>query len=63
REALIWCQLSHLNLLPFFGLYCLQNRLCLVSPWMENGNLYSFLTESKESHSTNHLISWASTSF
>jgi serine/threonine protein kinase len=44
REALIWRQLSHPNVLPFFGLYYLENRLCLVSPWMENGNMMEFLT-------------------
>ncbi|KAF8166355.1 hypothetical protein K438DRAFT_1857495 [Mycena galopus ATCC 62051] len=41
REALIWRQLSHPNLLPFFGAYYLEgskSQLCLVSPWMENGN-------------------------
>ncbi|KAJ7485327.1 kinase-like domain-containing protein [Mycena latifolia] len=43
REALIWRQLSHPNLLPFFGLYYLDNRLCLVSPWMENGGIVEFL--------------------
>ncbi|KAJ7038897.1 hypothetical protein C8F04DRAFT_1087915 [Mycena alexandri] len=42
REALIWCQLCHPNLLPFFGLYYLENRLCLISPWMENGNVLEF---------------------
>ncbi|KAJ7489298.1 hypothetical protein FB451DRAFT_1125592, partial [Mycena latifolia] len=45
REALIWRQLCHPNLLPFFGLYYLENRLCLVSPWMENGNILEFLSE------------------
>ncbi|KAJ7938871.1 kinase-like domain-containing protein [Mycena leptocephala] len=30
REALIWRQLSHPNLLPFFGLYYMDSRLCLV---------------------------------
>ncbi|KAF7354918.1 Protein kinase domain-containing protein [Mycena sanguinolenta] len=44
REALIWRQLSHPNLLPFFGLYMLDNRLCLISPWMENGHLKHFLS-------------------
>ncbi|KAJ7901599.1 hypothetical protein B0H13DRAFT_2663935 [Mycena leptocephala] len=58
REALIWRQLSHPNLLPFFGLYQLQNRLCLVSPWMENGNLQAFLRESQDSYSADRLISW-----
>ncbi|KAF7333349.1 Protein kinase domain-containing protein [Mycena venus] len=43
REALIWRQLCHPNLLPFFGVYYLDNRLCLVSPWMENGNVMEFL--------------------
>jgi serine/threonine protein kinase len=43
REALIWRQLSHPNLLPFFGLYYVDSRLCLVSPWMENGHLLQFL--------------------
>ncbi|KAJ7267294.1 hypothetical protein C8J57DRAFT_363158 [Mycena rebaudengoi] len=43
REALIWRQLSHPNLLPFFGLYYWEERLCLVSPWMENGNVLEFL--------------------
>ncbi|KAJ7882127.1 kinase-like domain-containing protein [Mycena leptocephala] len=43
REALIWRQLCHPNLLPFFGLYYLDNRLCLVSPWMQNGNIMEFL--------------------
>ncbi|KAJ7926315.1 kinase-like domain-containing protein, partial [Mycena leptocephala] len=44
REALIWRQLCHPNVLPFFGLYYLGTRLCLVSPWMENGHIMKFLT-------------------
>ncbi|KAJ7789054.1 kinase-like domain-containing protein, partial [Mycena leptocephala] len=46
HEALIWRQLAHPNLLPFFGVYFLQNdrtRLCLVSPWFENGNISVYL--------------------
>ncbi|KAJ6456478.1 kinase-like domain-containing protein [Mycena sanguinolenta] len=47
REALIWRQLSHPNLLPFFGAYYLEFgtkcQLCLVSPWMENGNISRYL--------------------
>jgi hypothetical protein len=42
REALTWRTLSHLNLLPFLGIY--QNSAgpgitCLVSPFMEHGTL------------------------
>ncbi|KAJ7745514.1 kinase-like domain-containing protein [Mycena olivaceomarginata] len=43
REAVIWRQLSHSNLLPFFGLYVFDNRPSLISPWMENGDLKKFL--------------------
>ncbi|KAK7037716.1 hypothetical protein VNI00_010942 [Paramarasmius palmivorus] len=45
REAIIWRQLRHPNLLPCLGLYYLDDsqRICLVSPWMENGNLVEFL--------------------
>ncbi|KAJ7039445.1 kinase-like domain-containing protein [Mycena alexandri] len=55
KEALIWRQLSHPNLLPFFGLYYFQQRLCLVSPWMENGHLRVFL-EGKW-YDTDYLLS------
>ncbi|KAL0058646.1 hypothetical protein AAF712_014672 [Marasmius tenuissimus] len=46
QEAIVWQQLRHPNLLPFAGLYYLgegQGQLCLVSPWMERGNLVTFL--------------------
>ncbi|KAJ7126710.1 kinase-like domain-containing protein [Mycena epipterygia] len=46
REALIWRQLSHPNLLPFYGLYYVESRLCLVSPWMENGHILEFIKNS-----------------
>ncbi|KAJ8095378.1 Rho guanine nucleotide exchange factor [Marasmius tenuissimus] len=46
REAIVWQQLKHPNILPFIGMYYLDKdhkRLCLVSPWMEQGNLVTFL--------------------
>ncbi|KAF8179042.1 hypothetical protein K438DRAFT_1843469, partial [Mycena galopus ATCC 62051] len=55
REALIWRQLCHPNLLPFLGIYYLDKRLCLVSPWMENGNVMEFLRN--EPPNTNHRLS------
>ncbi|KAJ7651279.1 kinase-like domain-containing protein [Roridomyces roridus] len=55
REAVIWRQLSHPNLLPFFGLYRFRQRLCLVSPWMENGHVRGFLKE--HSYNTGCLLS------
>lgn len=42
-EAILWGQLSHPNLLPVFGLYRYNSQLCLVSPWMENGDLEDYL--------------------
>ncbi|KAL0067777.1 hypothetical protein AAF712_005217 [Marasmius tenuissimus] len=46
REAIVWKQLRHPNLLPFIGLYYLdeaRQQLCLVSPWMNRGNLARYL--------------------
>jgi serine/threonine protein kinase len=43
REALICRQLCHPNVLPFFGVYNFDDRLCLVSPWMEDGHIMKFL--------------------
>ncbi|KAF7377549.1 Protein kinase domain-containing protein [Mycena sanguinolenta] len=43
REAVIWRQLCHPNVLPFFGLYYVEDRLCLISPWMEHGHIIDFL--------------------
>ncbi|KAG7100175.1 hypothetical protein E1B28_001954 [Marasmius oreades] len=44
-EALLWTQLSHPNLLPFLGVNTtlFPGRLCLVSPWMTNGEITRFL--------------------
>ncbi|KAJ6551307.1 kinase-like domain-containing protein [Mycena capillaripes] len=52
REAVIWRQLCHPNVLPFFGLYRLEleTRLCLVSPWMENGTITKFLAKNNPSN-------------
>ena len=47
-EAVIWRQLSHPNVLPFYGVYKLDRnppRVCLACPWMENGNLVQFLAD------------------
>ncbi|KAL0565486.1 Rho guanine nucleotide exchange factor, partial [Marasmius crinis-equi] len=44
REAILWRQLKHPNVLPFLGIYQLEQRqLCLISPWMQKGNLLQFL--------------------
>jgi len=58
-EAVLWRQLSHPNILPFYGIYRLDRsiqRLCLMAPWMENGNVVEFLRENPETYCV-HLVS------
>ncbi|KIM77961.1 hypothetical protein PILCRDRAFT_607034 [Piloderma croceum F 1598] len=58
-EAVIWRQLSHPNVLPFYGIYQSDDslpRLCLTSPWMENGNAVEFLNHHPDTHCV-HLAS------
>ncbi|KAL0568100.1 Rho guanine nucleotide exchange factor [Marasmius crinis-equi] len=58
REAIVWKQLKHPNLLPFLGIYYLDDtrqRICLVSPWMERGNLVQFLKDTPR-ESVDHLL-------
>ncbi|KAF8135233.1 kinase-like domain-containing protein, partial [Mycena galopus ATCC 62051] len=45
NEAFIWRQLNHPNILPFLGISkaLFTGRLCMIAPWMENGNLLSYL--------------------
>jgi serine/threonine protein kinase len=46
KEALLWGHLSHPNILPFYGIYHLEDthgRISFVSPWMENGNVTEYL--------------------
>ncbi|KAJ7596241.1 kinase-like domain-containing protein [Mycena floridula] len=45
REAIIWKQLDHPNILPFFGVSedIFPPSLCLISPWISNGNLIDYI--------------------
>jgi hypothetical protein len=43
-EAILWQQLSHPNLLPFYGLVEIDNiPRGFVSPWMNNGDINEYL--------------------
>ncbi|KAL0568702.1 Rho guanine nucleotide exchange factor [Marasmius crinis-equi] len=58
REAIVWKQLKHPNLLPFLGMFYLdgtRQRICLVSPWMEHGNLVHYLKDTPR-ESVDHLL-------
>jgi hypothetical protein len=51
KEGVTWGQINHPNILPFYGIYRLQdkyNRLSLISPWLANGNINTYL----ENHPT-----------
>jgi len=41
-ELIIWSQLRHPNLLGPYGVYHIDRGPCLVSPWMENGNIRNY---------------------
>lgn len=51
-EIILWRQLCHPNVLPFHGVYYLDDlhtRVCLISPWMKNGNIVQFLKNAPDS--------------
>ncbi|KNZ77592.1 Serine/threonine-protein kinase HT1, partial [Termitomyces sp. J132] len=50
REAILWGQLSHPNILPFYGLLKYRSRIAFVSCWASNGNLEDYLTEHPEAN-------------
>ncbi|KAJ7586517.1 kinase-like protein [Mycena floridula] len=60
REIIIWSQLSHPNVLPFYGIYYPDHReisrVCIVSPWMDHGNLLQFLKTASEQVNRSSLI-------
>ncbi|KAJ3485692.1 hypothetical protein NLI96_g4782 [Meripilus lineatus] len=47
KEVLIWSHLEHQNILPLYGIdrdsFASSSSLCLVSPWMEFGDITDFL--------------------
>ncbi|KAK1231153.1 hypothetical protein PQX77_005736 [Marasmius sp. AFHP31] len=61
REAIVWKQLKHPNLLPFLGIFYLDNsrhKFCLVSPWMERGNLVQFIKASDPDDVPRHSLAY-----
>ncbi|KAF9255854.1 kinase-like protein [Marasmius fiardii PR-910] len=58
REAIVWRQLQHPNLLPFLGIYHLEHdrQICLISPWMEKGNLVQYLKKTPREDVEHHTL-------
>ncbi|KXN89312.1 hypothetical protein AN958_05885 [Leucoagaricus sp. SymC.cos] len=48
KELVLWSHLSHPNIVPFYGVWVpttAVSGICIVSPWMENGNLAQYLVK------------------
>jgi len=43
EEAMVWKTFRHPNVLPLLGVTMTWNRFVMVSEWMENGNINSFV--------------------
>ncbi|KAG6810370.1 hypothetical protein H0H92_012156 [Tricholoma furcatifolium] len=50
REAILWGQLRHPNILPFYGIYRIKDRISFVAPWMENGDITRYLKQNENSN-------------
>ena len=50
KEVLFWKRLSHPNVLPFYGASMTQNQFCMVSPWIEGGNILSYTRKNPEAN-------------
>jgi len=44
REGILWSALEHSNILPLYGMFDIADEPYLVSPWMDNGDLFNFLS-------------------
>ncbi|EIN08808.1 kinase-like protein [Punctularia strigosozonata HHB-11173 SS5] len=58
REAALWRQLDHPNVLPFLGVdeTTFSPHYALVSPWMKNGNLVDYVARVKLSSGDVNLL-------
>ncbi|KAG6913168.1 hypothetical protein DXG01_009088 [Tephrocybe rancida] len=45
KEAIVWAQLSHPNVLPFYGLAHSSTRLSFITRWATQGDLTQYLKE------------------
>ncbi|KAG6808709.1 hypothetical protein H0H92_003174 [Tricholoma furcatifolium] len=48
KEAIVWAQLSHPNILPFLGICQFHSRPAIVTPWAENGHINDYLTRNPD---------------
>ncbi|KAF9447205.1 hypothetical protein P691DRAFT_671944, partial [Macrolepiota fuliginosa MF-IS2] len=51
REMILWGGMRHPNIMPFYGTFYLDEeckKLCLLSPWMNNGNVVDYLKKNPD---------------
>ncbi|KAH8101101.1 kinase-like domain-containing protein [Cristinia sonorae] len=50
RESFMWRRLRHRHVLPFLGVSedAFHSSICMVIPWMENGNIRSYMSVLQE---------------
>ena len=52
REAVVWKNLRHPNVLPLLGVTVSERRFEMVSEWMEYGNINEFIEKDKRVNRT-----------
>ncbi|KAG6890513.1 hypothetical protein C0995_007712 [Termitomyces sp. Mi166 len=50
KEAILWGQLRHPNILPFYGIYRIKNQISFIAPWMDNSDITEFLKRYNDSN-------------
>jgi serine/threonine protein kinase len=61
REAIIWRRASHRYVLEFYGVYKLDTRIALVSPWLDNGTVHEYLGNESRKRDLRLLLTLVST--
>ncbi|KAF5345362.1 hypothetical protein D9758_008509 [Tetrapyrgos nigripes] len=56
REAVLWRRFTHPNILRFLGVSTTLFPLCLISTWMSNGNIMSFLRAHPQANRVELLV-------
>ncbi|KAF8066910.1 kinase-like domain-containing protein [Lyophyllum atratum] len=47
-EGILWGQLWNPNVLPIYGFHRTPNQICLISPWMDRGDIAKYLKDTPE---------------